>query len=61
MDFPKLRSLFACPLCSAAKERGLIICWPCNRTAKVQAMSQGALGDWPEHTIHKLNVMEAAL
>jgi len=61
MDFPKLRTLHACPLCSQPKQQGLIICWSCNRTAKVQAMSAGEAGDWPAHTIHKLNVQEAAL
>jgi transcription elongation factor Elf1 len=61
MDFPKLRTLFACPLCSAAKQQGLIICWPCNRSAKVQAMNAGEPTDWPAHVVHRLNVAEAHL
>jgi hypothetical protein len=61
MDFPKIRTLFACPLCSGMKQQGSIICWTCNRSAKVQARNAGENSDWPAHIIHQLNTTEAAL
>ena len=49
MDYPKLRQTIKCPLCSADKSRGLVICWDCNRELKTQ--NWGGWGDVAEEQL----------
>lgn len=31
---PKVRAMLTCPACGEAKDRGLVLCWPCHRAQK---------------------------
>jgi hypothetical protein len=31
MDYPLVRASSDCPLCYAAKDRGLVVCWECYK------------------------------
>jgi hypothetical protein len=35
-DHPNLRRSLACPSCRKAKERGLVVCWECNRVLNIR-------------------------
>lgn len=31
VDYPRIREILRCPLCSASKAQGLVACWACYR------------------------------
>jgi hypothetical protein len=36
LHHPNLRRSTACPFCRKAKERGMVVCWECNRVLNIR-------------------------
>ena len=56
LDHPLTRASFTCPRCQGAKDRHLLICWPCHRMEK--AANNGGYSDECDQA---LDAYEAAL
>ena len=48
-DNPCVRASVVCPVCRKHKDMGLVLCWPCHRTAK--AAHDGCYGAFIERRI----------